>query len=723
MFVDVNGRSTSGASMVGRLPRLSPMERRNKDMPRHSSSYHRLADRLAESRASMFVGRAGVLVDFRAVVTADAPRVRTAVIFIHGPGGVGKSTVLQRFADMAREAGRRVAHVNARDMEPSRQAFEANAGVVLDDPAGVLIVDNFERCQELESWLADELLPQLPVGALVVLASRNPPGARWCEDLGWAGALHVVSLENLTRVEARELLDRMRVKPDLHDGLIGATRGHPLALRLAAEAAKHGDVSTLAWNPDQAILRKLVERLVGDAPSPSHRRALEVCAHTLATTEGTLRAVVGEEAPRLFDWLRRQPYIESGKYGLVPHDLVRDIIEADFRWRDPSGYQQVHDEISRYVIEEAHNPTGSDILPATFTWTYLLRHHGFLSRFLTWDVDAEIYEDTFREPDRVKILRLIELVEGSRSADIAESWLNFQPEAFRVVRAVSSGEPIGVLAWLRLTPDMADMISQDPLTAAAWEHLESHQPLRAGEGFSVARYLVASDAVRQPAGANAYSQPSAAKDLMIHRCLAEVARSKTIAWSFFVLVAGSFWVEFMESLNFLEVPKEIPVGERDCVLYALNWKRRPFKRWMELGTSIEPAGPVKRRPGLHGDIEETVVLSRSEFDKAVVDALDSLHRRDRLAANPLARTRMVTDHADEDPVASLRALIADSLAAVGEDPRAEKYYRAVQTRYVRGAPTREAAAERLGVSLSTFQRHLAQGLKHVRDQLWDRELG
>jgi hypothetical protein len=267
---------------------------------------------------------------------------------------------------------------------------------------------------------------------------------------------------------------------------------------------------------------------------------------------------------------------------------------------------------------------------------------------------------------------------------------------------------------LRLTPDMADLISRDPITAAAWEHMRENQSLRAGEGFSVARYQVAGDV---------YQRPSVIMDLMIHRCLVEIFRAKKIAWDFVVLANDSFWDDFMWYFNKHKVGDVVSVGGRSYAIYAKDWRRLPLRQWMELRTSVELPDPImKRGNGLDGGAGHTAVLSRSEFDKAVVDALESLHRRDRLARNPLTRTRMVAGHADDDPVASLRALLAEVLAGLREDPQAGKYSRAVDARFVRGAPTREAAADRLGLSLSTYGRHLAEGLKRIRDQLWEREL-
>ncbi|WP_316751357.1 AAA family ATPase [Streptomyces herbicida] len=679
------------------------------------SAHHReqLAGRLAECRASMFVGRDDVLAVFRSAVAAAGPD-QEAVIFVHGPGGTGKSTLLQRFADEARGAGRRVLQVNARDMEPSRQAFETRAGDVLDLPEAVLIVDNFEHCQGLEPWLAHEFLPRLPVGALVVLASRNAPCTHWRKDLGWSTALHVARLSDLRDAEARELLRRMRVRPSVHDTLIELTHGHPLALRLAAQIAQRADVGTMTWEWNHSVLRQLVECLVGDAPSPAHRHALEVCAHGLTTTEGLLRATLGEEAPALFAWLRRQPYVESGRLGLSPHSLVREILDADLRWRDPAGYQRMHERMSRHLLDEAEAATGSDVLPAVLAATYLHRHNGFVSRFLTWETESGIYEDACRLSDRAEVLRLIEAAEGPASARVAELWLDTQPSAFRVYRSADSSAPVAVMAWLRLTPDLADTVARDPVTAAAWEHLRSRRPLRDHEHFAVARFMVAS---------GTYQHPSASMDLMIHRCVAQFLHSEHLAWSFISLASGPFWAEFMEYLDQRMVRDVISVGARRFTLYAHDWRVVTRKRWTQVGASIELAGPgAKPKPRPHEGAGVMTVLSREEFDKAVLDALDSRHRQGGLAASPLTRTRMVADRGDDDPVVSLRALLTEAVAALRADPRAEKYHRAVDMRFLRGAPTREAAAERLGLSVSTYQRHLKRGLERVLEHLWDREL-
>ncbi|NBE97768.1 MULTISPECIES: ATP-binding protein, partial [unclassified Nonomuraea] len=97
------------------------------------------------------------------------------VLYVHGPGGIGKSALLRRFACEATMAGRAVSLVDGRTLEPSPAAFEAEAGRVLRDADAVLLVDNVERVRGWEEWLLERFLPRVPMGALVVIAGRCPP--------------------------------------------------------------------------------------------------------------------------------------------------------------------------------------------------------------------------------------------------------------------------------------------------------------------------------------------------------------------------------------------------------------------------------------------------------------------------------------------------------------------------------------------------------------------
>ncbi len=180
-----------------------------------SEQQGRIADRLAAARRGRFVGRADELARFRAALLVPEPPF--VVLHLHGPGGVGKTTLLREFARVAAECGRPVARVDGRDIEPSPDAFlrayrrasappEEETGAPPAD--GVLLIDTYELIAALDRWLRDTFIPQLPARSVVVIAGREAPAPAWRTDLDWVVLRpSVVALANVahlaTSVEGR----------------------------------------------------------------------------------------------------------------------------------------------------------------------------------------------------------------------------------------------------------------------------------------------------------------------------------------------------------------------------------------------------------------------------------------------------------------------------------------------------------------------------------------
>src|SRR5262245_23512200 len=124
---------------------------------RGSQEPRRIADRLAVSGRSGFIGRSDECSRFRAALDGGgAP----TVVYVHGAGGVGKTTLLREFAQIAGETGRTVIAMDARHMRPSRrgllQGFADALGREVRDPRqipvpdrSVLLIDTYERLTAL----------------------------------------------------------------------------------------------------------------------------------------------------------------------------------------------------------------------------------------------------------------------------------------------------------------------------------------------------------------------------------------------------------------------------------------------------------------------------------------------------------------------------------------------------------------------------------------------
>src|SRR4029078_11021818 len=110
-------------------------------------------------------------------------------------------------------------------------------------------------------------------------------------------------------------------------------------------------------------------------PSQAHWRALAVCAHARVTTEPLLADVLGpDEAPELFSWLRELPFVAHGPLGLFPHDLAREVLDADLRWRDPLSYRDLHARIRSSLISRLQASRVLEQQSAYFDFVYLDAH-------------------------------------------------------------------------------------------------------------------------------------------------------------------------------------------------------------------------------------------------------------------------------------------------------------------------------------------------------------
>ncbi|MEV0221768.1 ATP-binding protein [Streptomyces sp. NPDC050704] len=671
-----------------------------------------LGDLVVAARDRAFAGRVAELALFRSSLAGDPGG--SPVLYLHGPGGIGKSTLLRRFAREAREAGRLVVEVDGRTVSATPEDFEEAAGKAIGEPESVLLVDTFEHCQGLEHWLWENFLPRLPLGAIAIVAGRAAPDPRWVADPGWADLMKVVPLRNLARDDAAAFLRERGVPASAHQTLLSFTGGNPLALSLAAAVAVQqktdGTPRADDWSPGRDVIATLLPQLVGDPPSRHHRTALEVCAQADVTSEALLRAMMGEPAAEVFAWLRAQPFIESTAAGLFPHDVVREVLAADLRWRDPDGFAALRRRMHQYLLGRVREVPAAQVLQAMQSLVYLERAAGSITDTLVWHSDGAVRVAPCSPADESRVVELVDEAEGAESAAIARFWLDRQPEAFSVYRSNRSDDIVACSAWLELSgPEGADV---DPVVAAAWAHAEAGAPLRAGEHMAIARFQV---------DPRAYQRPSASMNLVMWRAMGQIIRADRLAWSIVVMRDDGFWNGYLEDSDMVPADARPVIGDHRYCLFAQDWRVQSAMAWVEgRNAALQEGAAALTSPGRtprEREREEHVVLSRPEFDAAVRDALRALWWPGELAANPLNRIHLVAEHGQ-----SLHDVLLRAIDTVLEERAGEKRHRAVVATYSKAAPTQEAVARRLGMSFSTYRRHLTAAVKRISDVLWSHEL-
>jgi hypothetical protein len=670
-----------------------------------------VADRLRSARGRRFVGRQAELELVAAAL--EEPEPPFAVAFVHGPGGVGKSALLGAIETLARSAGAAVARVDLRSIEPSPPQLAAALGDALGAPGrSVLLLDTYEPAGALDGWLRDELVPALPAGSLVVIAGRAPPGPAWTSDPGWRALLRVVSLRNLAPGDVAALLRAEGVPDALHERLGALTHGHPLALTLLVDVLRQGAPEPAGLGDAPDVVRALLERFLVEVPDARHRRALDVCAYARTTTEDLLRAALEADASALFAWLRSLSFVEEGSRGVFPHDLVRDALGADLRWRDPEAHaelrRRVHDHIVGRLARGGDQQAAGDLV-------FLHRDNPFTARFWDWDGFGEAYADGLRPGDRDALLAMTERHEGAASAALAAHWLDRQPHAFTVFRG-GGGRRIGYTAVLALHEADPGDIAADPGAAAMWAYAQRHAPPRPGEEVHAARFFMDADAYQAPGSPSLNVLTIASTQRWLSR--------RRPGWELIgALTDPEVIGPLMAYIAFDRLPDaDYEAGGLRHAVFGHDWRRMDPARWLAVMGEREAAAGFE--PVAAGTAAAPVVaLSQPEFREAVRRALRDLHRPDALAANPLARSRAVADRGPGEPPAEvLEALVREAVASLGRDPRDELPARVLDRTYLRPAPTQERAAELLGLPSSTYRRHLARAVERVADWLWQREL-
>ena len=695
----------------------------------------KLSDRLREASHRLFVGR-----NVQCSLFAEAIEAKTlpfSIFHIYGPGGIGKTSLLYEFKRLAHESGVQAYYLDTRLIEADPVAFLHAIRQVLrvgesekpEDALGasgrnVLMLDTFESMYALEQWLYSTFFPGLSDNVFIVIAGRFPPATTWTDNPGWRSLIQTSPLRNLAPDESRQYLSRTGMPEEHHQAVINYTHGHPLALSLVAESFNNAPGQSFDSELEPNFIKVLLDRFVRDVPSLSHRLALEACVLVNHLTESLLGQMIGEEKVRaVFDWLRRLSFIESGPRGLFPHDLAREVLGAELKWRNPDQFKTLHERARAFYNTQLSKASPEEQGNILKDYIFLHRDNAIVKPFFIqlqaqWQGGAAaVSTDRYREDDRSQIVEMVSKHQGDAAGVLAGKWIDEQPENVVVFRN-PQGQTDGFLLLLALHDASSEMVDQDPVVATAMRFLRANAPLRSGEAATIFRFWMDRES---------YQNISQIQSLIFVYMVRHYLTTPNLAFSMVPISNPQFWkavfnyadLDHLEDLDF-EV-NDIAYG-----IFGHDWRQRPPAAWLdvlasrETSKSFEPVAEPPRR--------EMLVLSEEAFARATRDALKHYARPDKLKKNPLLSSRIVADLVAEDAGADERIemlikLLDEHIELLRNNVRAAKAYRAIDRTFLRPAGSQEAAAEVLDLPFSTYRRHLAKGLTEITEALWQKELG
>ena len=697
-----------------------------------------LADRLTQARHKRFVGRDGELSVFESALRSET--LPFYILHIFGPGGVGKTSLLQEYALLSERHGARAIYLDARNIDLSPDAFTNSLGALLGGHNGesipgllnaspqrtVILIDTYEALTPLDGWLRTTFLPQLPDTVLTVLAGRSSPDAAWQGDTGWQDLVRVISLRNLSQDEGRSFLNKRGLPADHQQGILEFTRGHPLALSLVAELySQRGHVGL---HPEESpdVVKTLMERFVQQVPGPAHRTALEACALVRVTTESLLGEMLGisasgttsEGVHSLFEWLRELSFIESSPEGLFPHDLARETLATDLRWRNPDWYVELHNRARKYYTDRLRQTSGLTQQRLMLDTVFLHRDNAVIRSFFDWQSTGSIVPYAMEESDNLRLQQMVTQHEGKESAELAIHWFKKYPQNVTVWRD-TEGAPLGFLLSLPLHLVDDEDSKRDPAVNHTQGFLKNHAPLHENEVALLFRFWMARDT---------YQGISPIQSLIFIQVAKQYLTTPNLAFTFFPCAEPDFWAAILSYAELTRYPEaDFEIGGKRYGIYGHDWRAMTPSAWIARLAEKEVGGIGQAAPAV---VEPVIFLSQDDFSKAVKQALQDFARPGGLAANPLLRSRLVSEaivrsglKGSKEQIEILKSRIKEAAEALRVHPRDEKLFRALDQTYLHPAPTQEAAAELLDLPFSTYRRHLTSGIQRLTEILWRQETG
>jgi AAA ATPase domain len=459
----------------------------------------RLKDVLERQSTGTFVGRDEEIELLSSVLSKDGP----LVVCMYGIAGIGKSRLLEAFAEQARSRGATVVGLDCRQVEPTENGLLRELSAAIGSRAAsieqvtarlsqlgpvVLALDTYEVFRLLDSWLRQVFIPALPDNVRLILCGRDAPVAAWVSAPGWQGLLRTIRIESLPEQDAMELLRRSGLSSDEARRMDRFAHGHPLALTLVASILARGAGVDLERVAQQRVLTELSRIYVSDIADERTRQVLEAASVVRRITSPLLHAMLPDASPQdALERLRALPFIEAGRNGLEMHDAVREAIAANFRADDPIRYRSNRRAAYRELTAELRLAPATDLWRYTADLLYLLENPVVREAFFPTGANEYAVEPA-RPEDRDAVLGIVNTHEGPLGAGyLARLWSD-APETFSVARD-RKGTVAGFYCAFDPRAIRAQAYGEDPVVRSWLNHLEDHPIPRKQRVFFLRRWL------------------------------------------------------------------------------------------------------------------------------------------------------------------------------------------------------------------------------------------
>ncbi|MFB9277096.1 bacterio-opsin activator [Cohnella cellulosilytica] len=659
------------------------------------------------------------------------PSAETRLFSISGIGGIGKSTLLAEMARRCRASSVLTLWLDGQSELASSGALLTGLEAGLSNEYGrsrkpdspllpyiadelskqrtVLLLDNGERLDRLESWLLSSFLTRLrSVGVLIAIASRGGLPPKWHANPDWGSRIETFPLRLFTREQSLAYLSESGLETELQQEVARKTDGHPLMLALTVDLLRTRERDAFA--PTRDIPAILSGDWLREAASPALHRALTALSLLPSADQSTLSQLLDEplDAAAYYE-LGRLSFIRGASQGLSLHHVVSRLLREDFSRRDSERFRTLRHKAFGLMADRFHDADRR-------TQTQIAAHVLDLYRenlpfaHAYADFSAPLRPDEpsrYREEDLPFLHRFLadsltrsdwhsELVRAEDCHAVLDEIARRSPEGICVVRR-DDGTPIGFCAGFRLHAANAPYLERYapaflPMLGDEGVRLSQAAP-EAADSLCILLAAVDTD--------QSLYRPEELGALLMQQWLIHM----TGGWRGIMMSADPQLNSLLHLLGFQkkERIRTDAAAEADLVLWELDFRHTTFEQWVQLvlrQTDPNRAARSKANP------RDVAKLDADDVKSLLRHWLDP----DELRQLPVLRRLGLSE---VEVQAGIRSILNAETPPFPLTPLEQRILR----ESLRGALNKNQLAEVFHMSRTTFYRHSRQAMNHLAQAL------
>ncbi|MFS0823064.1 LuxR C-terminal-related transcriptional regulator [Bacillus sp. 1P02SD] len=288
------------------------------------------------------------------------------MLYLQGISGVGKTTLLDQFAGIAKGMNFEWILVNGKDSMYSEGLFVQNlfrtlckedkydASLVIDslqratsiineiakNKSVIFVIDGYEYLLSQDVFVRLHLISKLDPRVRIIITCSQMLPIHWITDLHPQRRISSMEVQPFSYQEVMNLLSIHHLDMNTCTSIWKITRGHALSIALALSMIQSNELVSLE-HVKNGVINEMSQYWYQCIPDSKLKDLVTVSSLLFEFNQEILEYVLQEEiSSSLFHQLTNLSFCRSSKKGWFIHDLVREAVNVDFQRRLPNLYNE-----------------------------------------------------------------------------------------------------------------------------------------------------------------------------------------------------------------------------------------------------------------------------------------------------------------------------------------------------------------------------------------------